>query len=49
MFAVWIWYGRKLPEVDVIPHSSICLWATSGVADKNDDKEKDESYHYHDY
>ena len=25
MNAVWICYDRKLPEVDVMPHSSICL------------------------
>ena len=30
MIAVWIWYDRKLPEVDLIPHNSICLRCNIG-------------------
>ena len=33
MIAVWIWYDRKLPEVDLIPHNSICLRCIIGKID----------------
>ena len=33
MNSVWIWYDRKLPEVDLIPHNSIWLWCIMGQID----------------
>ena len=36
MFAVWISYDRKLPEVDLMPHSSICLRCIIGKIDHRD-------------
>ena len=33
MFAVWIWYDRKLPEVNLIPHNSFWLWCIMGSID----------------
>ena len=33
MNPVLIWYDRKLPEVDLIPHNSIWLWCIMGQID----------------